>query len=505
MEQSPYPIVIFNPEGHIEQVNPAWYRVWGVNEEQGEQVMEVYNIVADQQLADLGMTPLIKKAFEGQSVVLPPIQYAGGQGTEELGLPQVGGNTVWIQTLLYPVKDEQGKISFVVNTVVDVTKEKEAENRAMAKQEQLQESEARFRSLMEQSPYAIEILNPEGRIEQYNAAWLRLWSVTEEQARITREEYNMLTAPQTVDLGVAAQIKKAFDGEPVVLPPIKYSPAQTSEDFELPFLTDRLRTPWIQCHVFPVKDQAGKVDFVVNTYVDITEQKEAVDQIEAHRERLRALAAELTRTEEQERRRIATELHDGAAQSLAFARLQLTAAQKACADELAADKLTEISQILKESVQQIRAVLLDLSSPALNEIGLSAALSEWLDEHVGRRHDLGTSFVDECGEVPLGRDMRALVFRDARELITNAVKHAEAKNVSVHMAVSDQRLRIVVEDDGQGFDSHAVGQMPGDEGGFGLFSIRERMADVGGRFEIESAPGKGCKATLIVPLEDDTI
>jgi signal transduction histidine kinase len=205
-------------------------------------------------------------------------------------------------------------------------------------------------------------------------------------------------------------------------------------------------------------------------------------------------------TEEDERKRIATELHDGAAQSLAFARMQLASAQKAVAETAVARKLAGLSGLLKESLRQIRDVLLDLTSPALNEIGLAAALSEWLEEQAGRRHGLQTSFTDESDDAALTDDLRTVLFRNARELVMNAIKHANAKKLSVRMASSGSVLRITITDDGVGFDPEAVAQRPGGEGSFGLFSIRERMADFAGALEIESEPGKGCKATLLVPL-----
>jgi two-component system sensor histidine kinase DegS len=85
----------------------------------------------------------------------------------------------------------------------------------------------------------------------------------------------------------------------------------------------------------------------------------------------------------------------------------------------------------------------------------------------------------------------------------NAIKHANAKRISVHMASSESVLRITITDDGVGFDPETVASQPNHEGSFGLFSIRERMADMGGALDIESEPGKGCKATLVVPLEKE--
>jgi len=234
--------------------------------------------------------------------------------------------------------------------------------------------------------------------------------------------------------------------------------------------------------------------------MDITARKKTEAQIHAYQERLRGLASELTMTEERERRRIATELHDGAAQSLAFARMQLASACKAVAEAPAAKKLDSVSQILRQSLEQIREVLLDLSSPSMNEIGLGVAISEWLEQQIGRRHGLRTSFTDECGKVPLDDDVRAVLFRNSRELLANVVKHAGADTVSVRMDSTGEVLRITIEDDGAGFEPDK--NLPTTEaGGFGLFSIRERMLDLGGSLEIASAPDRGCKATLVVPLD----
>jgi signal transduction histidine kinase len=147
-------------------------------------------------------------------------------------------------------------------------------------------------------------------------------------------------------------------------------------------------------------------------------------------------------------------------------------------------------------------VLLDLTSPALNEIGLAAALSEWLEEQIGRRHGLRTSFDDRAGVAPLSDDVQAVLFRNARELLVNVVKHAKAGKVSVRVATSGGMLRIMVEDDGVGFAPEAVSGRPHNERSLGLFSIRERMADMGGALEIVSAPDKGTRATLIAPLDE---
>jgi PAS domain S-box-containing protein len=392
---------------------------------------------------------------------------------------------------MYPVFGPYGtEVTAVAVFAKDITAKRQTE-------EQLRRSEELFRGLMEQSPLAIEIVTPDGRICQANSAWKRLWDFNEEEAAQVLERYNILTDKQAVELGVADLVRKCFDGEAVVLPPFEYVVNRTLEDVGLDQISGR--SPWVQCHLYPVKNPRGEVLNVVLAIADITELKLAEKDLRAHQERLRALALELTMTEERERRRIATELHDGAAQSLAFARMQLASVGKAVGMAEAAKKLDEVSQILRESLGQIREVLLDLSSPSMNEIGLGVAISEWLEQQIGKRHGLKTSFTDQCGKVPLDDDVRAVLFRNTRELLTNVVKHAQADNVAVRMESTRKVLRITIEDDGAGLDPDNADGASG--GGFGLFSIRERMLDLGGSLEIVSARGEGCKATLVMPLD----
>ena len=225
--------------------------------------------------------------------------------------------------------------------------------------------------------------------------------------------------------------------------------------------------------------------------------KERTSKLQEHQNRLKALASQLTIAEESERRRIAADLHDNVQQSLALARLQLAAARKSTSTDKLTATLDEISESMRQAVQNTRSLVYDLSSPSMNEIGISAAISEWLEEQIVKRHGLKTEFVDECGKVPLDDDVRAILFRSVRELLTNVVKHAQANKVTVSMKTIDTNLNIIIQDDGVGLD---YAKESGKIGHFGLFSIRERMSDLGGSMEIVSEPGKGTKAILNAPL-----
>jgi formate hydrogenlyase transcriptional activator len=140
MEQSPIAIEILTPEGQISQVNTAWMRMWSLNKEETAQVLTKYNMLTDKQVKELGILPLVEKAFSGQPVVLPPIQYSGLRALADMKLKSVGVTSPWVQCHLFSVKNASGKIEYLVNTYVDISERKQVEiklREALAEIEQL--------------------------------------------------------------------------------------------------------------------------------------------------------------------------------------------------------------------------------------------------------------------------------------------------------------------------------------------------------------------------------
>ena len=212
--------------------------------------------------------------------------------------------------------------------------------------------------------------------------------------------------------------------------------------------------------------------------------------------RLRALASELVLTEQRERRRLATDLHDYLAQLLVLARLKLTQAQSKLPAGSAGDLLPQIQDVLKQALTYTRTLVADLSPTVLREFGLSAALG-WLADHM-LPHGLSVTveIEQDCPQLP--EDRAVLLFQSVRELLFNIVKHAGTDQASVTLAIREpHRLHITVQDGGKGFDTAAADRPTAQ---FGLFSIRERMQVMGGTLEIESQPGCGTRAMLILPL-----
>jgi signal transduction histidine kinase len=206
-------------------------------------------------------------------------------------------------------------------------------------------------------------------------------------------------------------------------------------------------------------------------------------------------------TEERERRRLAIELHDQITQKLILFKINLgSLRQKELPAELS-KPLDEIYEDINQIIQDTRSLTFDLGSPTLYELGLEAAIREWLNEEVQQKHEIKTEFEDDAQPKPLDGDVCALLYRAVRELLVNVIKHANARHVKVSICKEKNNICINVIDDGAGFISPVGNFTSNKVGGFGLFSIRERLSYLGGSLEIDSKPGKGTRATLVAPIK----
>ena len=214
-------------------------------------------------------------------------------------------------------------------------------------------------------------------------------------------------------------------------------------------------------------------------------------------EQLHLVASELTLTEQRERQRLAQILHDGLQQILVAAKYRL-ALLKQVDHEDARSAAAEMGALMDDAIRTSRSLTAELSPPILHEGGIVPAL-EWLARWMRDNHGLDLKL--EVGS-PVGtidEEVMILLFQATRELLLNVVKHAGVREARAEVVREGSRIQIVVEDRGAGFDPSNL-RVPGaNVGGFGMVSIRERLSLFGGRVEIDSAPGRGCRVSLIAP------
>jgi signal transduction histidine kinase len=240
---------------------------------------------------------------------------------------------------------------------------------------------------------------------------------------------------------------------------------------------------------------------------EFSSRKRAESQVATYQANLRSLASALSLTEERQRRRLAEYLHDQIGHTLALTNIRLGELQKRAPSQspgFPGEELEKIGTLLEQAIRDTRSLTFRISSPILYQLGLEAAL-EWLCEQVQKEHGLSVHFVADGRHDSLKEDVRVLLFQAVNELLVNVVKHAQAHNLEVSVRREGGELKVEVGDDGVGFQVLQTDGRRPERGGFGLFSIRERLRPVGGRLEVQSAPGAGTHVSLAVPLADNSL
>ena len=206
----------------------------------------------------------------------------------------------------------------------------------------------------------------------------------------------------------------------------------------------------------------------------------------------RALSAQLVRAQEEERTAIARELHDEIGQALSGLLLDVGSAARLESSPEVRTRLENISASAENTVESVRRIALSLRPSMLDDLGLVAAL-EWQAREVGQRSglDVQVEAEDRAGDIPGVHS--TCIYRIAQEALQNCARHSGAKRVRVGLTRSERAVRLEVKDDGRGFAAHRVR-------GMGLLGMEERAAQVGGRFRVQSEPGRGTTVMAELPV-----
>jgi PAS domain S-box-containing protein len=350
----------------------------------------------------------------------------------------------------------------------------------------LREAEERFRTIFENTVIGLYRTAPDGKIIMANPALIRMLGCSsfEELAKRNLEKEGF-QSPEA-----RSKFKRRLEKHDKIVA------------LESVWLRQNATKLFVCESAVAIKDENGNVICYEGTVEDITERKKAEGKLLVYQKRLRSLASELSLAEERLRRRLATDLHDHIGQNLAIAKIKLESLKQSVNSPLLADNLDEISRMLAQTIQSTRSLTFELSPPVLYELGFEAAV-EWLVRKTREQHKISAEFVTDGRTKPLEHNVRVLLFQAVRELLVNVAKHAKAHNVTVSAKRVADEIQISVEDDGIGFDPSELGSRGYKTGGFGLFSVRERLGHIGGRLDIDSAPDSGTKITLVAPINHE--
>jgi PAS domain S-box-containing protein len=416
------------------------------------------------------------------------------------------GTPISVSYTSTPVLEDERLVGAVV-VIRDITERKRTEAALVDQQRLLRESEERLRTAMAAGEMGAWDIDLAKGLITWNAKQYELFGRSLDQAPKTVEQFYELVHPEDVHrIQQAAQASERT--------------GKFSEEFRIIRTDGQVR--WIAGRGAIVYDGAARPVRMIGVNYDITERKDAQERLVRFTEelerrvtartsdllesemRLRALASELNLAEQRERKRLATELHDYLQQMLVLGKLKLGQGKRLTESNIACAKMIgETDDILSDALTYTRTLVAELSPAVLRDHGLTAAL-RWLAEYM-RKHDLTVTVTapdNECATLP--EDQVVLLFQSVRELLINSSKYSGTGHATVTLERPSGCLRIHVCDKGAGFDvdaSMTVGSFPsGLSSKFGLFSIRERMKALGGFFDIQSAPGKGTRATLELPM-----
>ena len=395
----------------------------------------------------------------------------------EVTLLRKDGSPLLTRVCAKMLRDAQGRPLALTGTIEDITERKAAE-------EALKASEEKYRLLVEGAGEAIFTLSKDGVLLAMNRATARHLGGSPEdfEGKALDDLF-----PKTVADSYMESLREVIEcGAP-----------RTKET--------RVLLPggetWFRSHVQPLPDPDGTVSKAQVLALDVTDRKQAEQELLRYQERLQALAAQLSSAEDRECRRIAGELHDEISQSLALALMKLGMLEGSAPQVDEPDLVGELRALIEQALQSARTITSELSPPVLTELGFGEAM-DWLAERMRDRHVLAVEAkVDD--PVPLDAAARVVLFKAVRELLVNVAKHAGADAATVCVAVEDGQVLVTVADDGRGFPGEAQPAGVPAEGGFGLFNIREQLRRLGGNVEIDSEPGRGTRVSLRVPSAED--
>jgi len=365
-----------------------------------------------------------------------------------------------------PLVDASGEITGVVGFAFDVTEWRRTENR--------------LRTIIETEPECVKLVDQQGRLLEMNPAGL---------AMIEAESLDNVRGRQIVDIVVPEQRaafadlhRRVFNGETGTL------------EFEVVGLKGRRR--WLSTHAVPLRDGTGVVQALLGITRDVTETRRAEEQLRASRAALRSLATRQQDIREDERTRIAREIHDSLGQALTALKMQLAAAQEAASRESPAlsDRLHETAVAVDDLVKSVRRIATDLRPPILDQLGLPAAL-EWLAQDFTRRTSINCRSSIGPTNGAITGELATALFRIVQEALTNVVRHAGATRVDISLGMKSGCVALEINDDGGGITE--AGTMG--PGSLGILGMRERAAVLGGVLEVAPREEGGTRVAAWFP------
>jgi signal transduction histidine kinase len=238
-----------------------------------------------------------------------------------------------------------------------------------------------------------------------------------------------------------------------------------------------------------IKDSVGGISEVQHLQLELGEMSR---KVQAAQEGLRDYIGAITSAQEDERLRLARELHDDTIQSVIALKQRVQLAQQSVKDQTSLNTLSELEALSEQTIENLRRMTRALRPIYLEDLGLSTAL-EMLVRETSQNNALTIDFQKSGEEQRLSREVELALYRITQEALNNVVRHSQAKHADLHISFGEQEIKLEVSDDGIGFNMPKSPTDFAPNGHFGLLGMRERAELIGARLEVESSPGKGTR------------
>lgn len=247
-----------------------------------------------------------------------------------------------------------------------------------------------------------------------------------------------------------------------------------------------------------------RLDRIAEQLARITsENSRLLEKVSESERRFRRISRGVFRLQEEERSRISRDLHDGIGQLLTALKIQLELLEQEAASVSAlASRIAGARELADTALTEVRQLSHVLRPQMLDELGLEPTL-RWLARTFQKRTGIAVDLTLEGAERRADPDVETLVYRIIQEALTNVARHSGAEEAKVLVDRHPTRIRLRIEDRGRGFAPESLLSSAGEESGFGLRAMRDRVEFVQGRFTIRSAPGEGTVVEADVPLSDE--
>jgi PAS domain S-box-containing protein len=383
------------------------------------------------------------------------------------------GETTWIYGATVPQFTKEGSFKHIIATFTDITDRKRSEA-ALHRASELNRQ--------------ILVSAQEGIIVYDRQLLYALWNPFMERYTGMKErdvlgKHPLDLFPFLSEMGVFAKIEKALAGEVTFACDIPFSPAGTNE------------TRWFNAVYAPLRDEQGEIAGVVATVNAVTKQK----QVE---EELHKLSSRLLQLQDEERRRIARDLHDSFAQSVLAVSLNLAqvAELERTLGERSQHALSEAQKLVKDLARNIRALSYLLHPPELDELGLASAIEEYA-KGFSQRTGIQLDLVLGSGSGRFSQEAETALFRVVQESLGNIQKHSGSSRGEIRLEANRGQIKLEVSDAGAGIPGDILNEERNGTSrlGVGILGMRERMRQLGGRLEIRSG-GRGTTVSAVLPL-----